>query len=281
MSDPVHSPDARPVPARVVELHTDHVVTPPGNRSVTLESVADLLPSIEQHGQHVPGIVYTDAGVPGRYVCVEGNRRLLCCRVLGRPFCAVLLEHPPSDIDLIRLRLTTNMLRKAMTPDEVAADIRRYMAASGATQDAAAEFFGFSAGYVSKLLAPARRLLPELRHLADNPGVCRDVVRIVAAMPTPELQKQLAERVLEDVTRHGKAKRDRVERLATELRGGPAPRKPGRVRAEKEGATLVVPGDWAWDRLAKFLGDLAEVAKREARRDGKPVLPLSALPQLL
>src|SRR3712207_7705117 len=41
---------------------------------------ADLLASIADIGQQVPGIVGEESG---RLVCYAGNRRLYCCRVLG------------------------------------------------------------------------------------------------------------------------------------------------------------------------------------------------------
>jgi hypothetical protein len=123
-------------------------------------------------------------------------------------------------VDLIRIRMTVNNVHKHMTPDEVAADLQRYMQATSATQHVAAEFFGLSPGYVSKLLAPSKRLLPELKHLADNPAVPRDVLRIVAGMGTLELQKKLAERVLADVAREGKANRDAIQLAADEMKSG-------------------------------------------------------------
>jgi ParB-like chromosome segregation protein Spo0J len=186
-------------------------------------------------------------------------------------------------LDIIRIRLTENVIRKTMTKDEIATDILRHMEITGCTQDSAADAFGLSAGYISKLLAPIRHLIPELQYLSDNPKVTRDVLRIVATMPTSDLQKQLAERVLADIERHGRAKRNVIERLAAEMKGTNRARRVHRAAVKKDGASFVYPGDWAWERLAAFLGDLYERAKREAKKqaEGKVVHPVSSLQQLM
>ena len=209
-----------PDPNRVHDLHTDDLITPAGNRYVGPEMLGELLPSMRQVGQQIPGIVFPHPEIAGKYIVAAGNRRQLACRILGLKFKAVIFPRAPSDVDLIRIRLTENVIRQSMSADEIANDILIYMQSTGSTQHMAAEFFGLSPGYVSKLHAPLKKLLPELKLLADNPAVPRDVLRIVATMATPELQKKLAERVLADVAREGRANRDAIQMAADEMKSG-------------------------------------------------------------
>lgn len=264
-------------PGRVLDLAPDDILTPPGNRPVTPDSVGDLLPSIEAAGQRIPGIVYPHPEQPGKYLCAAGNRRVFCCRILGRSFKAVLLSEPPSEVELIRTRLTENVIRKAMSADEIARDIERYMEVAKATQEQAAEFFGFSKSYVSKLLAPSKRLSPDLHHLHENPAICRDVIRIIAGMPTPDQQRQLAEKVLATIKAGGTVKRDIVERWAAGMKGKRQPKAaPFKVRID--GAVATLPGDWSWDRVIELGNRLVEVGKRGTKIEVPPAL---AMPSLL
>jgi ParB/RepB/Spo0J family partition protein len=252
-------------------------VTPPGNREVTLESVADLLPSIERIGQQVPGIVCPHPDLPGKYLNLDGNRRAFCKRILAQPFQAICLNYVPTKAELRRIRITTNSIRKVLTPDEIVADIEEHMADTGDIQEAAAEFFGLSAGYVSKLLAPTKRLCAELAFLRNRPDISRDVVRIIATMGPPEMQKQLADRVLAIIDVGGRAKRDAVERLARELKAAKRPKKARQVSASCDGARLALPGDWDWDRIK----ELGQRIVRAGQRGEKGQLPTSVLESLL
>ncbi len=273
-----------PDTGRVHEFNAHEVDFGIGNRPVTPESVSsDLLPSVEKYGQQQPGIVTDNPEKPGRLMAAAGNRRLMCCRILGIKFKAIRVHGPITMVDIIRIRLTENVIRKTMTKDEIVADILQHIEITGCTQESAAEAVGFSCGYVSKLLSPNRRLIPELHGLGNNPKVTRDVLRILASMPTPDMQKKLAERVLADIEQHGRAKRNVIERVALEMKGGNRPRRVPRAEVSKDGARIVYPGDWTWERLAKFLGDLYERAKREAKNqaEGKVVHPITCLQQLV
>jgi ParB family chromosome partitioning protein len=258
-------------PGRVLEFDPPDIETPPGNRPATPDTVGDLLESMRAVGQRVPGIVYPHPEKPRKWLCGAGNRRLLCCRILGIPFKAIVVPEPPSEVELIRLRLTENVIRKGMTAEEIARDIERYMEVANATQEQAAEFFGFSKGYVSKLLAPSKRLVPDLHHLRDNPDICRDAIRIIASMPTPELQRQLAERVLATINSGGVVKRDMVERLAAQMKGSKRPKKAKRMKAKVDDASIEYPEDWGWDKVIAFGQRIAEAGRQGAKMQNVPV----------
>lgn len=229
MNDGSKQPARAGTADQVLELDPGCVLHDPDNPPGRIENVRDLEESYRATGgQQVPGFVYPHPELPGMFVCADGNRRLMACRILGLKFKTILLDRAPSKKELRRLRLTTNNVHKAMTPEQIAAEIGEHIAETGDTQEQAAAFFGLSAGYVSKLLAPSKSLCAELHPLRDNPaierpvvggpltGPCaelhplrdtpaigRDVLRIIARMPTPELQRRLAERVLSTITAGG------------------------------------------------------------------------------
>jgi ParB/RepB/Spo0J family partition protein len=261
---------------QVLELDPGCVLHDPDNPPGRIEDVRDLEDSYRATGgQQVPGFVYRHPDFPGMYITPDGNRRLRTCRILGLKFKAILLERAPSKKELRRLRLTTNNVRKAMTPEQVAAEIGEHIAETGDTQEQAAAFFGLSAGYVSKLLAPAKSLCAELHPLRDNPAICRDVLRIIARMPTPELQRQLAERVLTTTNAGGTVSRETVEGWKEAMVSKPA-KKSKAVKGKGKCLSFSFATDDHEVALAETLG-LAE-AIRKTQRHG---LPLSSLPSLL
>ena len=122
--------------SRILELLTDDVVTAAGNRVVTLETVADLLASMQAEGQIVPALVCLHTDLPGKWLCLGGNRRLFCCRVLGLKLKAVAVEGPVTEERQVKLRLTENVIRRNMSLLEIAEDLHRYMQLTGVASQA-------------------------------------------------------------------------------------------------------------------------------------------------
>jgi ParB/RepB/Spo0J family partition protein len=250
--------------SRVVhEIHTDDLMFGPGNPPITLESLSDILPSLEKNGQQTPGILYSNPNSPPRYIVAAGNRRAMGCRILGRKFKAFILTGPIDMAELIKIRLTENVIRRTMSQDQIAADINEYMNLKGVSQAEAAEAFGLSPGYVSKLLSVSKRLSPELNHLRDNPDICRDNLRIIASMSTPDLQKKLADEV---IARGGKVKRDVLEILATKLRCSVTGNKPSVHKLSQGGVSVALPGDWGWEHIIEWFSTQLKRARTAAER---------------
>ncbi|MCE9564620.1 MAG: ParB/RepB/Spo0J family partition protein [Planctomycetes bacterium] len=247
-------------PTRVLELHTDDVIAAPGNRPVSPDSVSDILPSMQAFGQQVPGIVYL--APDGKYICGAGHRRLLCCRILGMRFKAILASGPMSEVELIRLRLTENVIRKAMTPREIAADIEQYITLAKVTQAEAAEHFGFSTSKVSKMLS-LKNLAPEIHPLVDSGKLCGDVARIIASLQVGQ-QKNLADRAVANGW-----KRDTVEREAKKLRGE-KPKVKERCKLEKNGVRLEFEGGLTWELLKTFTAFLTKVVTERSKSEESP-----------
>jgi ParB/RepB/Spo0J family partition protein len=261
---------------RVLEFDPGCVQHDPGNPAGRIDDVQDLIESFEATGgQQVPGFVYPHPELPDTYITPDGNRRLRTCRILGLKFKAILLARAPSKQELRRLRLTTNNVRKAMTPEQVAAEIEGHIAETGETQEQAAAFFGLSAGYVSKLLAPSKSLCAELHPLRDNPAISQDVLRIIARMPTPDLQKQLAERVLSTIDVGGTVGRESVESWKKALVCKPAKK----IKAVK-GRGKCLSYSFATEDHEVALAETLSLADA-IRKAQRHALPLSSLPSLL
>jgi ParB/RepB/Spo0J family partition protein len=256
--------------AVVEEFDPADLITPPGNREHDVADVKDLLPSIRAHGQLQPGIVSPAPDRPGRHLVLAGNRRALACKILGLKFKAIRVPGTVTAADLIRIRLTENVIRKGMSPFEIAADLDQYMALTGANQERAADEFGFSPAKVSKLLATDKRACPEVRAAVESGAVVRDVGRILAGLPTAEMQRDLLAKAVA-----GQLKRDTVVRLAKQMTG--LPRRHARPRKlSVDGATFVVPGDWPLDRIR----DAVTKALHAVEKAIKHNLPPAALGSL-
>lgn len=250
---------------RLVELDPNDVLPAPGNREVTAESVTDLVESVRKVGQLYPGVVYPDPELAGKYRAGDGNRRLLACRILGKKFKALVSDQPLSKAEVRRIRVTSE-IRKSLTSDEIADDIEAHIAETGCTQAAAAAFFGKSAGGVSKLLLPNKKLDPSL--VEETKGYCRDVRRIIASLPTPEKQRELAAKLKAIVDEGGTIKRDLVEVWAVQIRGGEKPKKVKSVRAEYDGGKVDLPSDWAGERVVEWFARGLEMAKKLVKVPG-------------
>ncbi len=257
---------------RIVEVDATHVHSPPGNRIVTLESLSDLMPSLDSDGQLVPAILYEHPEITGHFMAADGNRRAMAMRVLGRKLKAVILPKAPTESELIRLRIAANFHRKNASAYELAADIQRWMELEGANQRQAAEAHGISASQLSKVLAKAQNACAAVREAEEAKRICPDVARLISTLPKEEMQREaLQQAISRDL------KRDTVENIVTRMKGAKRPRTAKPVKAKADGVTLVAPGDWTWNHVK----ELAERLKGAAARGEKLDAPLSLLPSLL
>lgn len=264
-----------------VDLDPKDVLPAPGNALVTLEGItaSGLLASISERGQLVEGIVYTAPELPpGKFYNADGNGRALCALVLGRKFKARLLDHAPTKAELRRIRVATSLIRKdkSAAQAQLAADLLEEMEETGHTQEQAAADLGISAPHACKVLAPLKRLCPDLQHLRDSKAICWDGLRIIATMPTEELQKKLADRAQATIASGGKVKRDLMERWAKEMKGGNLPRKPKPIRVRHSGIAATIQGNVVQEWKA-FRAAMDEAIKKLERDGLRPEI----LPDLL
>lgn len=255
--------------AEAVTLPTAVCFSPDDNREITPESVADLVSSIGDQGQLVPGIAFPHPTVSPGWVVADGNRRLLACRIRGIGFKAVLLEKAPTQAELIRLRLTTNAIRRDMDAGEIGADLFSYMQATGCAQDELVEVFKFTAGYVSKLLAPFLRGTPALLAALRERRIALTAAPMIASLP-PEVQEVVIPLCL------GK-KRRQVEQIVAEHRQKKAkPREPEPLTLEAAGFCFRFNPTAQPEAILAFLGQAMDAVRKAEKHS----LPVDSIPSL-
>ena len=108
---------------RVLEQPTGRFTTLPGNRAITLESVPDLLASIREEGQLVPGLCYPNPDRADHWCIAAGHRRHFCCDILNIPFKFLPVEGDTSPARMVKLSITENVIRQQLSLLELADQI--------------------------------------------------------------------------------------------------------------------------------------------------------------
>jgi len=230
-----------------------------GNRTPTMELVAPrLLPSIAEIGQQVPGIARPHPARQEEFEVIAGNLRCFCCAVLNIRFKAILVNGEVSEAALIKLRLTENEVREAMSLFELADDFQRYLQLEGCTQAQLAEKLHLSEAVISRTLRISKNMAPDLRPLVDNFTVRPSVAFLIASLPTHELQREAMDRAVK-----GPMKRDAVAAMVARMKG----KKPKQARPAK-GKT---PGGMTW-----CFGGTPEAMLAEAEKLSKALKTLIA-----
>ena len=239
--------------SRVVELDTAKGRSADGNRETPLDSIQSLMENIEQEGQLHPGIVHNDPTLVKDYVVADGNRRFLCCRILGIPFKAIFLDHVPEEDELIRIRVASNAQRLNACDYDIARDAIRYMEVTGKNQAQTARDFGISESRLSKILAKFNNAVEEVRMAEIDGRIGQDVGRIIASLPV-EHQSAFLEKVLA-----GDFTRDAIEgmaaRLKQQLSGSKAKCKPVKMKTPG-GIRIEIPGGMNPDALKSEMNQL-------------------------
>ena len=211
-------PTENPAPdsgSTVLSLDPKKCHPAPGNRIPTMELVAPrLLPSIADIGQQVPGIVCNHRSKPGEFEILAGNLRCFCCGILNIPFKAQKISGDISESALIKLRVTENEVREAMSLFELADDLLRFQQLEGCTQAQLAERLHLSEALISRTLRTSKNMAPDLRPLVENFTIKPSVAFQIASLPTHDLQRQVTEQVTQS-----DMKRDAVAALVARLKG--------------------------------------------------------------
>jgi ParB/RepB/Spo0J family partition protein len=221
----------------------------PGNRTPTMELVAPrLLPSIADIGQQVPGIVRDHLAKPGDFEVLAGNLRCFCCGILNIPFKAQKISGDISEAAVIKVRLTENEIYESMSLFDRADDLLRFQQLEGCTQAQLAEKLHLSEALISQTLRTSKNMAPDLRPLVDNFTIRPSVAFLIASLPSHDLQRQVAEKVIQ-----GDLKRDAVAALVARLKG----KKPKKPRPAK-GKTV---GGLSWSFVGTPEAMLAEAER--------------------
>jgi hypothetical protein len=173
----------QPSPA-VLELvpkyfDADLIVTPADNH--TPARLTELVDSIRQHGQLVPGWIAPSPELEqDQRLCLEGNCRLAAARMLGRRFWAFDLGRHVPEEERIRLMFQHHGTRRRWSREEIAERAARYIELTGCTAAEAARHLNVSAATLSRAFGE-RRIPPELKPRTD--GLLLSIRPLIAAAP--------------------------------------------------------------------------------------------------
>ena len=170
-------------------FETERIVTPEDNPVYSPPMLADLLESMREHGQLVPGWVCPSPELPGdQLLCLEGNRRLAVARVLGLPFWAFDIGRFVAEAERIKLTFSHNFIRRRMSRDEIAERAARYMELTDCTQDTAARVLNVSPATLSRAFGE-RRIPQGLRERAER--LALSIRSLVASVPAPLMARAI------------------------------------------------------------------------------------------
>jgi len=179
----------------ILEVSLEQITPNPRQPRVRLDSqkMTELADSIREHGVIQPLIV-TEGSVPGEYILVAGERRLLAARQAG------LLEIPvvvreATEQELLELALIENVQRADLNPLEMAEAYRQL-----------GEEFGFTHEQIAERVAKSRVAVTNTLRLLKLPGKVKQALaeeriseghaRAVLALPTAESQEAFTETII-------------------------------------------------------------------------------------
>ncbi len=267
--------DLPPKAAEMVPVYIDpeRVVTPDDNPAHGPARLADLVASIRELGQLVPGWVCLspDLPSPDHRLCLEGNGRLAAVRQLGRPFWAFDLGRFVPEEERIRLMFHHHGTRRRMGREEIAERAARYIEITGCPAAEAARVLGCSQPTLSRAFGE-RRIPPELRPRTDLLGL--SIRSLVAAAPAA-LMSQAVEFALKPGDDGKRPTRDQVSAFIRQLRkqgdSRPSGKRPRAVTLRMNGRTVTVTVDAERDSASGVAEDLkAIVGKLRQHADVPP-----------
>jgi hypothetical protein len=212
------------------------IVTPDDNPVYSPQQLADLLESMRDFQQLVPGWV---APAPhlrhDQRLCLEGNRRLSVCRLLGLPFWAFDQGRFVPEEERIRLTFQHNLSRRVMGREEIVQRAARFMELTDCTLAQAAKPLNLSVPMLSKLIGE-RRILPELRERTDR--LALSVRFLISAVPPARMAEVVAYAEQPGTTRDQVAAF--IRRLKADDKPGVRPPRPLTLRIGHRTLTLSV-----------------------------------------
>ena len=254
---------------RIVELDPAKIHPPEGNREVTPDSVTDLVASIKRDGQTQPIIVCAHPTIEGHYLALDGNRRTLSARILGKMISAMVLGTIPTARQLVKIRNNSNAMRMNASPEDIARDAEFLMEHEGMTQAEAATELHYSASQLCKIINKVRKACDEVKQAETEGRIVADVARLISTLPKDQ-QPEILFKVID-----GNLTRDAVEALIAQIKGGKA-KKGKPVKLVIAGIQFIIPDT----RFTTILDALQAVREGVIKAD-KNNFPLSALPSLL
>ncbi len=179
----------------ILEVSLEQITPNPRQPRVRLDpqKMTELADSIREHGVIQPLIV-TEGSVPGEYILVAGERRLLAARQAG------LLEIPvvvreATDQERLELALIENVQRADLNPLEMAEAYRQLGEEFGFTHEQIAERVAKSRVAVTNTLR-LLKLSGKVKQALAEERISEGHARAVLALPTAESQEAFTETII-------------------------------------------------------------------------------------
>jgi hypothetical protein len=247
---------------------TDQVVTLPDNPPPIPAVVANLVASMREHKQLLPGWVCPAPHLSdSTRACIEGHHRLAACRVLNLPFWAFDLGRWVEEEERIRLHFQHNASRRVMSRQETAEKAARFLELTGATAAEAAKHLNVSAPTLSRVLGE-KRILPELRERAELLGW---TVRSVVAAAPPAVMKQAIDFALTEGADGRNPTRDQVVHFIRQKKQpDTAKRRPAQPLTLRVGGRIVTLTVGDKDTAFTVAEDLKTIAAKLGKHGDVP-----------
>lgn len=184
-------PEAREAPEEVLQVPVDQIdPNPLQSRTVfQAERLQELAQSIQANGVIQP-LVTRRRG--GRYQLVAGERRWRAAKLAGLAKIPVIVQEL-SDEQLLEVTLIENIQREDLTPIEVAHAFERLVRDLGLSHEEIARRTGKDRSTITNMLR-LLRLPADLQQLLSEHRLSMGHARAILGLPTPELQRQVAEK---------------------------------------------------------------------------------------
>ena len=244
------------------------VVTPDDNPAYSPAMLADLLASMREHGQLVPGWVCPSPDVAeDQRLCLEGNRRLAVARQLGLPFWAFDLGRFVPEAERIKLTFQHNHSRRVMSREEIAERAARYIELTQCTAGEAARLLNVSAPTLSRAFGE-RRIPPELKERADRLSL--SIRSLIAAAPPALMARAVEFAETQDAAGKGRT-RDQVAAFVQRLKksGQPRGRKARVITLRMNGRAVTLAVDER-DSSSSVAEDLKAIIARLGKHSDVP-----------
>jgi hypothetical protein len=254
----------------------DLIVTPEDNPAHSPARIADLVASIRELGQLVPGWVCPSPDLPSENhrLCLEGNGRLAAVRQLSRRFWAFDAGRFVPEEERIRLMFHHHGTRRRMGREEIAERGARYIDITGCSAAEAAKVLGCSSPTLSRTFGE-KRIPTELKPKADLLGL--SIRSLIAAAPAA-LMAQAIEFALTPKADGKKPTRDMVSLFIQQLKKnhGKKDRKPRAITLRMNGRVVTLTVEER-DSASSMAEDLKSIAAKlgkhaEVAIDGLPFL---------
>jgi len=233
---PIHSIDPNPLQPR---------------RIFQSERLAELAQSIQANGIIQPLVVRR---MGDRYELVAGERRWRAAKIAGMETVPVVVRRITDD-KLLEVSLIENIQREDLNPMETASAFEQL----GREFNLSAEDIGRRTGKDRTTILNFLRLLnlaPEVRALVEDRRLSAGHARCLLALPTPELQVEVAEKAAAE----GWSVRQ-TERTTQRMMEGRKPKRPGEVVTDPNVKAAI-------EQLERVLGTkvrIVEKAKQKGR----------------